>query len=43
VTVGLTSIEARRRLTVVGENRISSERRAGALTLFVAQFRARSF
>lgn len=37
---GLTSAEARRRLAEFGENRISSERRAGALTLFVAQFKS---
>ena len=37
---GLTSAEARRRLSEFGENRISSEGRAGALTLFVAQFKS---
>ena len=35
---GLTNAEARRRLAEFGESRIKSERRAGALTLFVAQF-----
>jgi Mg2+-importing ATPase len=40
VTAGLTSAEARRRLTEFGENRISSERRADALALFVAQFKS---
>jgi Mg2+-importing ATPase len=40
VADGLTSAEARRRLAEFGENRISSERRAGALTLFLAQFKS---
>ncbi len=40
VATGLTSAEARRRLTEFGENRISSERRAGVLTLFVTQFKS---
>ncbi len=40
VATGLTSDEARRRLTEFGENRIISERRAGALTLFVTQFKS---
>jgi Mg2+-importing ATPase len=37
---GLTSVEARRRLAEFGENRISSERRADALTVFIAQFKS---
>ena len=37
---GLTSAEAQRRLTEFGENRISSQRRAGALALFIAQFKS---
>jgi len=40
MAAGLTSAEARRRLAEFGENRISSERRAGALTLFVTQFKS---
>ena len=40
VATGLTSAEARRRLIEFGENRIISERRAGALTLFVTQFKS---
>ena len=40
VASGLTSAEARRRLTEFGENRISSQRRAGALALFIAQFKS---
>jgi Mg2+-importing ATPase len=40
VITGLTSGEAQRRLARFGENRISGERRAGALTLFVAQFKS---
>jgi len=40
VATGLTTAEARRRLVEFGENRISSERRAGALTLFLAQFKS---
>jgi Mg2+-importing ATPase len=40
VADGLTSAEARRRLAEFGENRISSERRVGALTLFLAQFKS---
>jgi Mg2+-importing ATPase len=40
VADGLTSAEARRRLAEFGENRISSDRRAGALTLFVGQFKS---
>ena len=40
VTTGLTSAEAQRRLAEFGENRISSQRRTGALALFVAQFKS---
>jgi Mg2+-importing ATPase len=40
VTAGLTSAEAHRRLAIFGENRIASERVAGALTLFAAQFKS---
>ena len=40
VASGLTSAEAQRRLTEFGENRISSQRRAGALALFIAQFKS---
>jgi P-type Mg2+ transporter len=40
VVTGLTSTEARRRLADFGENRISNKRRAGALTLFIAQFKS---
>ncbi|HEY2143827.1 MAG TPA: magnesium-translocating P-type ATPase [Candidatus Udaeobacter sp.] len=40
MTTGLTNAEARRRLAGFGENRISSERRTGALTLFIAQFKS---
>ena len=40
VAAGLTSAEACRRLAEFGENRISSERRAGALTLFITQFKS---
>jgi Mg2+-importing ATPase len=40
VASGLTSAEAQRRLTQFGENRISSQRRAGALALFIAQFKS---
>jgi magnesium-transporting ATPase (P-type) len=40
VATGLTSAEARRRLAEFGENRIRSEPRTGALTLFVAQFKS---
>jgi magnesium-transporting ATPase (P-type) len=40
VAAGLTSGEAQRRLAEFGENRIRGERRAGALTLFVAQFKS---
>ena len=40
MVTGLTSAEARRRLAEFGQNRISSERRAGALTLLVAQFKS---
>jgi P-type Mg2+ transporter len=40
VTAGLTRVEARSRLAVFGENRIASERRAGALTLLIGQFKS---
>ena len=40
VASGLTRSEAQRRLGEFGENRISSQRRAGALTLFVTQFKS---
>ena len=40
MATGLTSAEARRRLTEFGENRISSERRAGALALFIGQLKS---
>ncbi len=40
VAAGLTTAEARRRLAEFGENRISSQRRTGALTLFIAQFKS---
>ncbi|MGE5208578.1 MAG: magnesium-translocating P-type ATPase [Alphaproteobacteria bacterium] len=40
VTAGLTSAEARRRLAEFGENRIRDERRTGALTLFIGQFKS---
>ncbi len=40
MTAGLTSTEAQRRLTEVGENRISSQRRTGAVALFIAQFKS---
>jgi magnesium-transporting ATPase (P-type) len=40
VGVGLTSAEACRRLAEFGRNEIRSERRADALTFFVAQFRS---
>jgi Mg2+-importing ATPase len=40
MVVGLTSAEARTRLAEFGENRIGSPRRAGALTLFIAQFKS---
>ena len=40
MATGLTSAEAQRRLAEFGENRISSQRRAGALALFVAQFKS---
>jgi Mg2+-importing ATPase len=40
VADGLTSAEARRRLAEFGENRISGDRRAGALTFFIAQFKS---
>ena len=41
MATGLTSAEARRRLTEFGENRISSRTtRRAALTLFVAQFKS---
>ena len=40
VVVGLTSAEARRRVAEFGANRIRSERRANALTLFIAQFKS---
>src|SRR6516162_2368738 len=40
VAYGLTSAEAHKRLAQFGENRISSERRAGALRLFGAQFKS---
>ena len=40
MVTGLTGTEARRRLAVFGENRISSGRRSGALTLFIAQFKS---
>lgn len=40
VASGLTSAEAQRRLAEFGENRISSQRRTGALTLLIAQFKS---
>ena len=40
VAAGLTSLEASRRLAMFGENRIANERRAGALTLLIAQFKS---
>ena len=40
VAAGLTSAEARRRLAEFGENRIRPERRAGALTVFLGQFKS---
>jgi Mg2+-importing ATPase len=40
VATGLTSAEARTRLAEFGENRISAQRRADVLTLFVAQFKS---
>jgi hypothetical protein len=40
MAAGLTSAEARRRLAEFGENRIRNERRAGVLTLFIAQFKS---
>src|SRR6476620_9508711 len=40
VATGLTSVEARRRFTELGENRISSERRADGLMLFIGQFKS---
>ncbi len=40
VSDGLTSAEARRRLAKFGENRVGSERRADAVTLFAAQFKS---
>jgi Mg2+-importing ATPase len=38
--IGLTTAEACGRLAEVGENRISRDRRAGALTFFVGQFKS---
>jgi Mg2+-importing ATPase len=40
MAAGLTTTEAQRRLAEFGENRIRNERRAGALTLFIAQFKS---
>ncbi len=40
MAAGLTSAEACRRLAEFGENRISSERRADALAVFIAQFKS---
>jgi P-type Mg2+ transporter len=40
MAAGLTYAEARRRLAEFGENRIRSERRMDALTLFIAQFKS---
>jgi Mg2+-importing ATPase len=40
MAAGLTSTEARRRLAEFGDNRIRNEGRAGALTLFIAQFKS---
>jgi Mg2+-importing ATPase len=40
MTTGLTSVEAQKRLAEFGENRISRERRASALSLFIAQFKS---
>ncbi len=40
MAAGLTTIEARERLARLGPNRIRSERPAGALTLFLAQFKS---
>ncbi|MGB9475521.1 MAG: magnesium-translocating P-type ATPase [Candidatus Udaeobacter sp.] len=40
MVAGLTSAEAQRRLAEFGENRISSQRRTGALALFIAQFKS---
>ena len=40
MVTGLTSNEARRRLAECGENRISGERRVGALFLFIGQFKS---
>jgi P-type Mg2+ transporter len=40
MAAGLTSAEARRRLAELGENWIRNEGRAGALTLFFAQFKS---
>ena len=37
---GLTSSQAQTRLTQFGENRIASERRGGAVTSFIAQFKS---
>src|SRR5438477_2504042 len=36
----LTSAEARKRLAELGENRIGSQRRVGAFTFFIAQFKS---
>ena len=40
MAVGLTNAEARKRLAELGENRIGSQRRAGAFTFFIAQFKS---
>jgi P-type Mg2+ transporter len=40
VAAGLTSEEARRRLSELGQNRIRNQRRTGPLALFIAQFKS---
>ena len=38
--MGLTNAEARKRLAKLGENRIGSQRCAGAFTFLIAQFKS---
>src|SRR5437762_1932023 len=40
MAMGLTSAQARKRLAELGENRIGSQRRAGAFTFLIAQFKS---
>ncbi len=40
MAAGLTSEEARRRLSELGQNRIRNQRRTGPLALFIAQFKS---